>query len=327
MKTFLFVGCGSIGRRHIRNLKKLVACRILAYRIRKEPLGDFEREFEIESFYDLGTALDQKPEAVFVTNPTRFHMLVALEAARRGCHLFIEKPLSHDLEHVDELIRICDAGNLVALVGYKMRFHKSILLIKGLIDRGEIGKVLTVRSYYGGYLPDWHPWEDYRRMYSSRQDLGGGVILDATHEIDYLYWMAGDVAEVKSFYGKLSSLEIDTEDTAEILFRFHSGAFGNVHMSYAQRPEIRRCEVVGTLGTALWDQYRKTVDVYLMTKGRWESFPEGDSYDTNTDMFIEEMKHFLACLERKERSILTLRDARRVLEIALEVKNNSGRRP
>lgn len=320
MLTFLFAGCGSIGRRHIRNLKKTVECRVLAYRVRKESLGDFGREFEVESFADLEKALDQKPDAVFVTNPTRFHMPIALEAARHGCHLFIEKPLSHDLENVDELIRLCDAKKLVALVGYKMRFHKSIRLIKGLIDSGELGKILTLRSYYGGYLPDWHPWEDYRRMYSSRQDLGGGIVLDATHEIDYLYWMAGDVAEVKSFFGKLSSLEIDTEDTAEILFRFKGGAFGNVHMSYAQRPELRRCEVVGTLGTVLWDQCRKTVDVYLAEKGCWESFPEGDAYDTNTDMFIEEIKHFLACLEGKEKPILTLRDAKRVLEIALEAK-------
>jgi predicted dehydrogenase len=309
MRKFLFAGCGSIGRRHIRNLKKLIPCRILAYRVRNESLGDFERELSVESFENFDTALDQKPDAVFVTNPTKFHLPVAMAAANRGCHLFIEKPLSYDMAGVDEFIRLCNSKKLIVLAGYKMRFHKSIRLIKSMIDHGDLGKILTARSYYGGYLPDWHPWEDYRRMYSSRRDLGGGIVLDATHEIDYLYWMAGDVTEVKSLCGKLSDLEIDTEDTAEILLRFKSGAFGNVHMSYA-----------GTLGTAIWDQYRKTVDVYLASKGKWHSYPEGDDYDTNAEMFIDEMKHFLACLDGNEKPIHDLQDTKRVLEIALEAK-------
>jgi predicted dehydrogenase len=161
-------------------------------------------------------------------------------------------------------------------------------------------------------------------MYSSQNALGGGVILDATHEIDYLYWLLGDVSEVKSLYGKLSDLEIETEDTAEILLRFKKGALGSVHMSYAQRPEFRRCEVIGMSGTVLWDQSRKTVDLYTVEKKRWESFPEGDSYSTNADMFVDEMKHFLACLEGKEKPIHTLHDSKRVLEIALNAKCGFG---
>lgn len=322
MKKFLFVGCGSIGRRHIRNLKNLTHCEILAYRVRKESLGDFEKEFAIQSYYDLAEALDQKPDAVFVTNPTSLHMTVALKAAQRGCSLFIEKPLSHSLEQIDEFVRLCERKKLIVLLGYNMRFHKSIKLIKKIAENGELGQIISARSHYGGYLPEWHPWEDYRRMYSSKRELGGGIILDATHEIDYLYWLLGDVTEVKSFCGKLSKLEIDTEDTAEILLRFKEGPFGSVHMSYAQRPEFRRCEVIGTSGTVVWDQHRKTVDLYTTQKMRWESFPEGENYDTHADMFVEEIKHFLACLEGKEKPIHTLHDSKRILEIALAAKGD-----
>jgi len=323
MMKFLFTGCGSIGRRHIKNLKRLTDCEILAYRVRNEALGDFEKEHDIKTYHDLDEALDQRPDAVFITNPTSLHLSTAQKAAERGCHLFIEKPLSHTLDQVDEFIRLCNEKKLIVMLGYKMRFHKSIRLIKQMIDEGKLGKILSAKSHYGGYLPQWHPWEDYRRMYSSNRDMGGGVVLDATHEIDTLYWLAGDVEETKSFCGKLSDLEIDTEDTASILMRFKSGAFGSAHLTYAQRPEFRRCEVIGTEGTALWDQYRKTVDTYLVATDKWESFPEGDDYDTNGDMFVEEMKHFLACLKGKEKPIHNLIDSKRVLEIALEIKEQN----
>ncbi len=317
---FLFTGLGSIGRRHVRNLKALIPCEVLAYRVRNEDLGDFGRENDIRVFRDLDEALAEKPLAVFVTNPTAFHLDTARRAAERGMHLFIEKPLSHSLEKVDEFIALAEKKKLTVLLGYKMRFHKSIRKIKELVELGAIGRVLSARSHYGGYLPAWHPWEDYRRLYSSRKDLGGGIVLDATHEIDYLYWLVGDVAEVKAFTGKLSDLEIETEDTASLLFRFKSGAFGHVHMTYAQSPESRACEVIGTEGTARWDQTRKTVELYTRGSGKWETFPEGEHYDSNGDMFVEEMKHFLACLAGNEKPVHSLQDSKRVLEIALQVK-------
>jgi len=319
---FLFAGCGSIGRRHIRNLKGLIpSCEILAYRVRNEDLGEFGTQYDVKTFNDLDEALDQKPSALFVTNPTALHLPVARKAAERGVHLFIEKPISHTLEGVDEFIALCERKKIVVLLGYKMRFHRSIQRIKRIIDDGLIGRIVSARSHYGGYLPNWHPWEDYRRMYSSRSELGGGIVLDATHEIDYLYWLAGDVAEVKSFSGKLGGLEIDTEDTAEILFRFKSGAFGNVHLTYLQHPESRSCEVIGTEGTVLWNQNRKAVELYTSTSKKWELYPEGENY-TLDEMFVDEMNHFLACIEGREKPIHTLQDSKRVLEIALKVKES-----
>lgn len=319
---FLFAGCGSIGRRHIRNLKSMIPCEILAYRVRNEDLGEFEKQYGLWIFSDLDEALNENPDAVFVTNPTGLHLAVASQAAERGCHLFIEKPLSHSLEGVDDFIALCEKKKIVTLLGYKMRFHRSIKLIKQLIDEGRLGRILAGRAYYGGYLPNWHPWEDYRRMYSSRKELGGGVVLDRTHEIDYLCWLLGEVVEVKSFCGKLSNLEIDTEDMAEISLRFKSNALGSVHVNYLQHPEFCSCEVVGEEGTVRWEQYRKTVDLYTRTKKKWESFYEGDDYDTNQDMFIEELKHFLACIEGKQKPINNLYEAKRVLEIALQARES-----
>lgn len=320
MKTFLFVGCGSIGRRHIRNLKKLTPCRILAWRTRGDELGDFEKETGLETFRSYDDALAEKPDAVFITNPTSLHLPVALKAAEKGIPLFIEKPLSHTLDGIDEFIQICEKKKNLVLLGYKMRFHPSILKIKNLIDSGKLGKVISLRAHYGGALVDWHPWEDYRRMYSASKSLGGGVILDVIHEIDYVYWLMGDAVKVTAMSGKVSDLDIETEDLAEILMRFKNGAIGSVSMNYLERPEYRYCHVVGTSGTLHWSSEDKAVAFFDHAQKKWEKFPEPADFEAN-HMFLNEMKHFLACLEGKEKPIHNLQDAKRVLEIALIAKN------
>jgi predicted dehydrogenase len=320
MKKFLFAGCGSIGRRHIRNLRALTRCEIHAFRVRRESLGDFEKEFGVRTFTDLEEALDQRPDAVFVTNPTSLHLAVALKAAEKGLPLFIEKPLSHTLEGVDELIRLCEQKKIAAFVAYKMRFHKSIRKIKEIVQSGALGKIISGRAHYSGYLPKWHPWEDYRRMYSSRSELGGGVVLDATHEIDTLCWLLGEAVEVKSLVGKVGVLETDTEDTAEILLRFESGAFGSVHMSYAEQPEHRYCHILGSGGSVYWDQLHGEVLLHAGDGKGWQKFEEGKDHDPD-QMFVEEMRHFLECVEGRAVPAVGLREAKRVLEIALQAKN------
>lgn len=317
---FLFVGCGSIGRRHIKNLKSLIDCEVLAYRVRKESLGDFEKEFNIQTFHDYDKALAEKPDAVFVTNPTSHHLETALKAAKSGCSLFIEKPVSHTLEGIDELISICNEKKLVAFVAYKMRFHKSIRQIKAWIDEGVLGKVVSIRAHYGGHLPSWHPWEDYRRMYSARKDLGGGVLLDCSHEIDYVLWFLGEIEQAQGFSGQLSDLEIETEDVAEILVRSKTGVFGTVHLNYLQQPERRYCEVIGTRGTAFWDQSQKKVTFTPVDKNEKEICIAEGQYDTKQDMFVEEMKHFLDCLKGITPPLSDLRSGKSVLEVIEQVK-------
>ncbi len=316
MKTFLFAGCCSIGRRHIKNLKQLIPCRILAWRVRNEDLGVFEKETGLETFKSYEEALEQKPDAVFVTNPTSLHLETARMAALRGIPLFIEKPVSHTLEGVDDFIKICRERNIPVLLGYKMRFHPSIKVMKKLIEEGAIGRPLTIRAHYGGCLKEWHPWEDYRRMYSSRKDLGGGVILDAIHELDYVYWLMGDAERVESVTGRFSDLEIETEDLAEILLKFKSRSAGSVSLNYFQYPESRYCVIVGTEGTIRWHPDLKRVECFQKSSGSWTYYDEPAQFQTN-DMFLDLMRHFLAVLENRERPIHTLEDARRVLEIAL----------
>lgn len=319
---FLVLGCGSIGKRHIRNLKNINAGEIIAYDVKLERCHDVEEHYGIRTSRDLEQSLAQRPDVALICNPTSLHISSALIAAHNGCHLFIEKPLSHSLDGIDELIEIVDQKELVTLVACNMRFHPGISKMKELLDKESIGKIICARAQAGHYLPSWHPWEDYRYGYSGNKSLGGGVILDGIHEIDYITWLLGEVMQVFCFSGKLSSLEIDTEDTAEILLKFKSGAMTEVHLDYVQRSYARSCLIIGEEGTILWDFNERQVRFYSAKSEKWQIFHEKSGYDIN-EMYIEEMKHFLQCVVGKTKPLQDINRAKRVLQIALAAKESS----
>jgi predicted dehydrogenase len=248
---------------------------------------------------------------------------LALEAAEHGCHLFVEKPLSDGLEGVERLLAVVRERNLITLVGCNLRFHPGLMQVKRLLEQGALGRVVAARVEVGQYLPDWHPQEDYRQGYSAHRDLGGGVILDAIHEIDYIRWMMGKVASVACFSGKLSRLEIDTEDTAAILLRFENGAIGEVHMDYVQRTYSRTCHILGDEGTIRWDYSAGRVSYYSAALRQWQAFVTEDTWQPN-QMYVDEMQHFLRCLAREEKPVCDVFEGSRILSVALAAKESAA---
>jgi len=203
--TILMVGLGSIGGRHLRNLRALGDHSILCYRTGQGSLC--EKEFDgVVNEKDLRKALQHHPDIAVISNPTAIHMETALACARSGCHLFIEKPLSSNLEGCDELMRIVRENRLITMIGCQFRFHPLLSSLKKQLDTGKVGRVAGARAEWGEYLPDWHPWEDYRQSYSARRDLGGGVTLTLIHPLDYLYWIFGPVIQTKAMSSKVPSL-------------------------------------------------------------------------------------------------------------------------
>jgi len=319
---FLIIGCGSIGTRHLKNLKSIFNGEIIAYRTRNKKVRKLENEYHIKTYSNLTEALDQNPDAVLVTNPTSLHIQSALAAAKHGSNLFIEKPMSDTLDGIDELIDIVRKKKLVVLIGCNLRFHPCLQFIKKLLDEKHIGKVVSARVQMGQYLPDWHPWEDYRTTYSAHQSLGGGIILDAIHELDYISWLLGDVTQVFSFSDKLSDLDIDTEDVAEILLWFKSGAIGEVHLDYIQRYPSRSCEIIGDEGSIILDINKGTVKVYTTEKKEWEVFEQPKGYDMNQS-YIDELSHFTSCIDGKKEPLISITDGLNVLKIALAAKESA----
>ena len=317
---FLIIGCGSIGQRHLKNLKDNTTIEVITYRTSKKNVKKIEHD--TKTYDNLKEALDQKPDAVLITNPTSMHVPTALEAAKNGCHLFIEKPLSNNLDGIDELLDLVRKKKLVTLVGCNLRFHPGLRMIKKLLDENRIGKVVSARVQMGQYLPDWHPWEDYRTMYSAHQSLGGGIILDAIHELDYVRWLLGEVTHVVSFSEKLSNLDIDTEDVAEILLRFKRGAIAEVHLDYIRRDASRSCEIIGDNGSILWDINESSVKLYDANKKEWKQFKTPKEYNMN-QTYINELLHFINCIEGKEKPLIDITEGIDALKIALAAKKSA----
>jgi predicted dehydrogenase len=312
---YLIAGFGSIGRRHFQNLLALGEHEIGFYRTRRSTLPDDELAgYTVET--DLQTALAHRPEAVIIANPTAAHLEVAIPAAESGCHLLLEKPVSHDMTGVAELEAAVAAGGGHVLVGYQFRFHPGLQRIASLLADGVLGRPLSFRAHWGEYLPGWHPWEDYRQGYSARQDLGGGVVLTLSHPLDYARWFFGKVAAVWALIGRTSDLQLDVEDTAEIGLRFANGVLGSIHLNYTQQPPSHHLEIVGTEGTLRWDNADGVVLLYQRARSDWAAFPPPPGFDRNT-MFLDEMDHFRAVIQGKAAPACSLADGRAALELAL----------
>jgi predicted dehydrogenase len=276
--------------------------------------------------------LGHHPQAVIIANPTALHMDVAIPAADRGCHLLIEKPLSHSLEGIQQLQKAVRRGGGQVLVGFQFRFHPGLQKIKQLLTpnaslpSSPIGRPLSVRAQWGEYLPGWHPWEDYRQGYSARLDLGGGAILTLSHPLDYLRWFFGEVEALWAFAGRLGDLALDVEDTAEIGLRFTGGALGSVHLDYNQRPSVHSLEVVGTQGTICWDNADGAVCVYQSPEGAEHvstlRFPVPPGFERN-DLFLAEIRHFLALARGEEVPACTLEDGIHALNLALAARRSA----
>jgi predicted dehydrogenase len=312
---FLICGLGSIGRRHLRNLRMLGEHDIVLYRTHRSTLPDDELAgIPVET--NIHAALEHGPQAAVISNPTALHLEAAIPAARAGCHLMLEKPISHSLEGIEALKEALEQGGGRVLVGYQLRFHPTMRKAAALLAGGAIGKPLSARAHWGEYLPGWHPWEDYRQSYSARPDLGGGVVLTLSHTLDYLPWMLGEVDAVWAFAGKLSSLELQVEDTAEIGLRFISGGLGSVHLNYHQRPPAHTLEITGEQGTLAWDNASGSLRVYSALADAWEEHPPPEGFERN-QMFVDLMRHFISVAEGKEQPICSLEDGLRALRLSL----------
>ena len=324
----LLAGLGAIGQRHARNLRALRGANVelLAYRRRRfryivtesltrDDSRDVEAVLDARVFDDLDAALAARPDAVFVCTPTSQHVEIAQRSAEAGCHLFIEKPVSHSLEGVSRLLKTVAANRLVALVGCQWRFHPCVRALKELISAGTLGPLRGAEMDYAEYLPDWHPYEDYRLSYAARAEFGGGVVLTQIHDYDLAFWLFGMPSSVHATGGHFSTLDVDVEDTADATLKTPVGDV-RIRQTFAARPSRRTVVVRGERAAATLDllQGQLTVQPPLAPAISLKEYPRNQ-------LFMDEMAHFLRCIESGETPANPLIEGVLVLKIALRVKD------
>jgi len=319
--TVMIVGLGSIGRRHLANVRKeLPHARIVVVSRTGAVHPDAAMADRVVTC--LQDVADETPQCAIIAGPASEHVTAALALARQGVHLLVEKPLSHTLDGVAELIAECDSRGLVLMPGYTLRFIPSLGILQQALQEGRIGRLLVARAEVGQYLPDWRPGTDYRQSVSARAELGGGAVLELSHEIDYLCWLAGDVKRVTALISKVSDLEMDVEDAAEIAVEFHSGALGSISLNMLARPGGRFCRLVGENGTLEWDALRSETRLYSAESKTWTLLSEPGGMGRN-DMYRDELHHFLDCVRGLDTPRLTAADGLRALQVVVAVKQSA----
>jgi predicted dehydrogenase len=320
----LIAGFGSIGSRHLKNMFAIDRqCNVVIWHQRSKPTAVIDDlSSTVQRVYSLQEALDVRPDAALITGPASTHIDTGLALAENDIHLFIEKPLSNRIDGVDNFVNECRARGLVLMVGYNFRFYKPMLTIEKALQQQKIGRVLSVRAEAGQYLPDWRPARDYRQTVSARRNLGGGVLLELSHEFDYLVWLLGDVETVWAHADRLSDLDVDVEDIAEVILQFRSGAVGSLHLDMVQRTATRTCRIIGTEGTITWDWDTHRVRMYSAVMDNWTDLRPAERIDPN-DMYLAELKHFFGCVAGRATPVVDGEAGRRVLQIALAARRSS----
>jgi predicted dehydrogenase len=323
---FCLVGRGSIGTRHLKNLKSLSCNNIVAFSEfpNKKKDEEFQKRYDIETLYSLEDLRRYNPGAFVIANPTSEHLKVAKMALEMESHIFMEKPISNTLAGIEDLRNGMLGKNIVFFLANNLRFHPALIKIKQYIEDNKFGDVYFARIMAGQYLLDWHPWEDYRQSYSARKALGGGVVLTLQHEIDYAYWLFGKFKGIKSSVKKISDLEIDVEDVASIIIETESGTFIEIHLDYLQRPPKRTIQVQGSKGSIDYRFGDESLQFYDFDRQTYNRIHDLNGYDNN-QTYIDEMKHFIKCLSGEERPKSGIEDAVYVLKTCLEIKKEFAR--
>lgn len=265
--------------------------------------------------------LSENPDMAFICTPSNHHISPAQQAAEAGCDLFVEKPLSNDAEGVEALVETVENKGLISVVGCNYRFHPAIQKVKQLIDDESVGDIVSARIETGSYLPDWHPWEDYRDMYSAKEGVGG-VLLDAIHGINYGRWFFANEALVMGLLSYDSSLEIETEDTASLITRYENDVQCEYHFDYVQRTPIRSGQITGEMGSIRWGGVEKSVRRYDPGKDGWITEESYSDWEIN-QMYVDMLEHFLNCVTEREETTSPLKHGWKDLQLVLAAKDSS----
>jgi predicted dehydrogenase len=320
----VIVGLGSIGQRHLRLARELLPeadIRVLRHQKTNEI-----PEYSNGCFFSIDKVIAFNPQLAIIANPAPFHITVAQALTEKGIHLLIEKPLSSTLDGVSQLIKTSQEKSTVILTGYNLRFLPSLQRFRNFLNEGVIGRILSVRSEIGQYLPSWRPNNDYRQGVSAQHKLGGGALLELSHELDYLRWIFGDIDWVRSTLSRQSSLELDVEDTSHLTLGFTSTdnyqqLIGTVNLDFIRHDTTRLCTAIGEKGSLRWNGLTGTVEIFEAGAQEWREvyhYPHG-----RDDSYLAEWQHFLACITEYKTPLITGEDGLKVLQLIEAARKSS----
>lgn len=314
------VGIGSIGRRHLLNLRKLRPD--IKITLIRSGYGANYPELELADniVFELKDAINTGIQAAILSSPATLHVEQGIELANAGIHLLIEKPISHSLQDVDKLIEAVSASNVVGLTGYILRYDPVARAFKDLLQDSRLGQLLHIRVEASSYLPNWRPEQNYRETVSASAERGGGVLLELSHEFDYIRWFFGEISNMTAHLHNSHHLEIEVEECADIVMNTQDSVPISLHLDFHQHHPTRFCFVAGSKGSAKWDA--------MNNKLIWHAAEEEEeeilfSFERD-QLFKDQIIHFLDCIENGAKPLVSLNDALQTLKLVEIARKSSS---
>ena len=326
---FLVVGLGSMGKRRIRNLKQLQQDDVIGFDTTDNRCKEAYEKYKIKTYTDISEALKEKPLAMIISTPPDLHMKYAKIAIQNKIHFFTEASVVQD--EMEEVIQSLHKSEIVGVPSCSMRFHPIVIQINDILKMGKIGKPLAFLYHSGQYLPDWHPWEDYRKFYVSKRNTGACREI-VPFELVWLISVFGKISSVLALKSKVSSLEVDIDDIYNVLLEFKNGIQGNLTVDVIARYPYRQLKILGENGVIFADWSERTVGYFTKENG-WKNKKVDDgivekNYVHGDGPYIEEMKAFLNSIKRETPPPYTFEDDLKILRIlqAIETSSDNGSR-
>ena len=319
LNCLAIVGLGSIGRRHFRLISEIRPdIKIIVVRS-GHGSGCDEEKMATKVTNSIEGAIKEGIQAAIISSPATLHLKQSLELAKNGIHLLIEKPISHTSDGLMELTKVVNENRVTVMIGYVLRYDLGAIKFKSWLDEKIKGKIIHARIECGSYLPDWRPNQDYRKTVSALSKLGGGVLLELSHELDYLHRFFGEPDSVQAQIRNSKTLDIDVEDQADLLITSKQGYCISVQIDFSRRHVERKCRVLTTEGELTWDAVNKNVT--------WEGVNKDQlKYEYNNErnsIYCKQLEVFFDCIENGNNLTVTVKDGVNVMNLIDASRNSS----
>jgi len=320
MKTIAVIGLGNIAKRHRQNLKLICPDATIIALSASGRIPGKRIEFADVLLTDLISVIESKPDLVIVASPAPFHEAHANEFIKRHIPVLIEKPVTSDPHSAQRLLELTQEYSSQVIVGYCLRYLSSAIEMKCLLSQNFIGKIYNCSASVGQFLPDWRPNKHYTDSVSANESLGGGALLELSHELDYLDWLLGPLELEYSQLRSTKELELEVEEIADLVLTNHKGTVCTLHMDFIQKSPQRECTFIGSTGRLHWNLLTNTI-THHGREGTRTLYSEPE-WDKN-QMYLNMLTDFIADIHREENSAHSLIDASRTVKLISQIKQEA----
>ena len=319
LSKLALVGLGSIGRRHLRLIHKIRPD--IDVILVRSGIGEHwpEEKLAHRIVRSVNEAVSEQVQAAVIASPSSLHIEQSQKFAEKKIHLLIEKPLSNNRQGIDELIDTVTHHKIVALVGYIFRYDPGAKRFREIIEGNYLGNLVHAHIECGSYLPEWRPDQNYKETASACVEKGGGVLLELSHEIDYMRWFLGEISSVQALIYNSGLLGINVEESADLIFETKQGMPVSMHLDFNRRHPSRFCKLQGENGELVWDALQKKI-IWRLADGeiKTEAFPMNRDY-----CYIQQLTHFFDCIENKSKPAVSITDAAATLKLIEAAKRGN----